>query len=102
MTVVNTPVDQTPELVAQLGAVAVVQAADLRALLLQRVQVGEGGGEGDGETEQPAEGQHHLSLGTGLDCLTLSTSSSRLRSVRSASQRVLLVNWSICILIWSH
>ena len=67
VTVVNTPVDQTPELVAQLGAVAVVQAGNLRALHLQRVQVGEGGGEGgdegDGETGQPGEGRHHLSLG---------------------------------------
>ena len=46
---VHTPVDQTPELVAQLDAVAVVQAGNLRALLLQRVQIAEGGGEVGGE-----------------------------------------------------
>ena len=62
---VHTPVDQTTELVAQLAAVAVVQAGNLRTLLLQRVEVpqggGQGGGEGgEGETEQPGEGRHHL------------------------------------------
>lgn len=56
--VVHTPVHQAPELVAQPGAVAVVETGHLRPLLLQGVPEGGGEQEPGGETEEPGHTSH--------------------------------------------
>ena len=56
--VVHTPVHQAPELVAQPGAVAVVQTGHLRPLLLQRVPQAGGEDQPGGETEEPGHTSH--------------------------------------------